>query len=64
MALLTQNKAKICKTLIIKLVFEKNAIFSPKIVKNRRNRPQFDEKLSEKAPNFVKKPPKNGTLRN
>jgi hypothetical protein len=27
MALLTQNKAKICKTLIIKLVFEKNAIF-------------------------------------
>jgi hypothetical protein len=27
MALLTQNKAKLCKTLIIILVFEKNANF-------------------------------------
>jgi hypothetical protein len=33
---LTQNKAKICKILIITLVFEKNANFSPKIVKNSR----------------------------
>jgi hypothetical protein len=33
---LTQNKAKLCKILIITLVFEKNAIFSPKIGKNRR----------------------------
>jgi hypothetical protein len=33
---LTQNKAKLCKILIITLVFEKNASFSPKIVKNRR----------------------------
>jgi hypothetical protein len=29
---LTQNKAKLCKILIITLVFEKNANFSPKIV--------------------------------
>jgi hypothetical protein len=36
MAFLTQNKAKLCKILIITLVFEKNAIFSPKIGKNRR----------------------------
>jgi hypothetical protein len=36
MAFLTQNKAKLCKFLIITLVFEKNAIFSPKIGKNRR----------------------------
>jgi hypothetical protein len=36
LALLTQNNAKLCKILIITLVFEKNAIFSPKIVKNRR----------------------------
>jgi hypothetical protein len=28
MAFLTQNKAKLCKILIITLVFEKNAIFS------------------------------------
>jgi hypothetical protein len=27
MAFLTQNKAKLCKILIITLVFEKNAIF-------------------------------------
>jgi hypothetical protein len=39
LAVLTQNKAKLCKILIITLVFEKNAIFlaencqkSPKIV--------------------------------
>jgi hypothetical protein len=32
----TQNKAKFCKILIIALVFEKSAIFQPKIVKNRR----------------------------
>jgi hypothetical protein len=36
MAFLTRNKAKLCKILIITLVFEKNANFSPKIVKNRR----------------------------
>jgi hypothetical protein len=35
MALLTQNKAKLYKILIVTLVFEKNAIFSPKIGKNR-----------------------------
>jgi hypothetical protein len=35
LAFLTQNKAKLCKLLIITLVFEKNAIFSPKIGKNR-----------------------------
>jgi hypothetical protein len=33
LAFLTQNKAKLCKILIITLVFEKNSIFSPKIVK-------------------------------
>jgi hypothetical protein len=36
LAFLTQSKAKICKILIITLVFEKNAIFSPKIAENRR----------------------------
>jgi hypothetical protein len=36
LALLTQNKAKICKMLIIALGFEKNANFLPKIVENRR----------------------------
>jgi hypothetical protein len=36
MAGLTQNKAKLSKILIITLVFEKNAIFSQKINKNRR----------------------------
>jgi hypothetical protein len=36
MAFLIQNKAKLCKILIITLVFDKNAIFSQKIVKNRR----------------------------
>jgi hypothetical protein len=35
-AFLTQNKAKLCKILIITLVFEKNANFSPKIAENRR----------------------------
>jgi hypothetical protein len=33
---LTQNKAKLCKILIVTLVFEKNANVLPKIVKNRR----------------------------
>jgi hypothetical protein len=33
---LTQNRGKLCKILIITLVFEINANFSPKIVKNRR----------------------------
>jgi hypothetical protein len=32
---LTQIKAKLCKMSIITLVFEKNAIFLPKIVKKR-----------------------------
>jgi hypothetical protein len=32
----TQNKGKLCKILIITLVFEKNANFLPKIGKNRR----------------------------
>jgi hypothetical protein len=36
LAFLTQNKAKLCKILIITLVFEKNAIFSAKIIENRR----------------------------
>jgi hypothetical protein len=36
MAFLTQNKAKLCKMLIITLIFEKNAHFLPKIVKNCR----------------------------
>jgi hypothetical protein len=36
LALLTQNKAKLCKNLIKTLVFEKTPIFSPKIVENRR----------------------------
>jgi hypothetical protein len=36
MAFLTQNKAKLCKNLIITLVFDKTPIFSPKIVENRR----------------------------
>jgi hypothetical protein len=35
LAFLTQNKAKLCKILIITLVLEKNAIFSAKIGKNR-----------------------------
>jgi hypothetical protein len=35
LAFLTQNKAKLCKNLIITFVLDKNAIFSPKIVKNR-----------------------------
>jgi hypothetical protein len=38
MAFLTQNKAKICKILILTLVFEKNANF-------------FDQKLSKIAEN-------------
>jgi hypothetical protein len=33
---LTQNKAELCKNLIITLVFDKNANFLPKIVENRR----------------------------
>jgi hypothetical protein len=36
LAFFTQNKAEICKILIITLVFEKNAIFSQKIGENRR----------------------------
>jgi hypothetical protein len=36
LAFLTVSKAKLCKNLIITLVFEKIAIFSPKIVENRR----------------------------
>jgi hypothetical protein len=36
LAFLTQDKAKLCKILIITLVFEKNANFLPKIGKNRR----------------------------
>jgi Ni,Fe-hydrogenase III small subunit len=36
LAFFTQNKGKLCKILIITLVFEKNANFSPKIVENRR----------------------------
>jgi hypothetical protein len=35
-AFLTQNKGKLCKILIITLVFEKNAIFSQKICENYR----------------------------
>jgi hypothetical protein len=36
LAFLTQNKAKLCKILIITLVFEKNANFLQKIVENCR----------------------------
>jgi hypothetical protein len=36
MAFSTQSKAKLCKILIITLVLEKKANFSPKIVENRR----------------------------
>jgi hypothetical protein len=36
LAFLTRNKAKLCKNLIITLVFDKTPIFSPKIVENRR----------------------------
>jgi hypothetical protein len=36
LAFLTQNKAKLCKNLIITLFLRKTPIFSPKIVKNRR----------------------------
>jgi hypothetical protein len=36
LAFLTQNKAKLCKILIITLVFEKNANVLPRIVENRR----------------------------
>jgi hypothetical protein len=36
LAFLPQNKAKLYKSLIITLVFEKNENFLPKIVKNRR----------------------------
>jgi hypothetical protein len=37
LAFFTRNKAKLCKNLIITLVFEKRRqYFSPKIVKNRR----------------------------
>jgi hypothetical protein len=48
LALLTQNKAKLCKNLIITLVFEKNANFSDENRKNRENNidPQMD-KLTE-----------------
>jgi hypothetical protein len=35
LAFLTQNKGKLCKILIITLVFEKSAIFSQKIGENR-----------------------------
>jgi hypothetical protein len=36
LAFLSQNKANLCKNLIITLVFEKNANFLPKIGENRR----------------------------
>jgi hypothetical protein len=36
MAFLTQNKAKLCKILIITLVLRKTPIFLPKSVENRR----------------------------
>jgi hypothetical protein len=36
LAFLTQNKAKLCKNLIITLVLRKTPIFLPKMVKNRR----------------------------
>jgi hypothetical protein len=36
MEFLTENKANFFKKIIITLVFEKNANFWPKIVKNRR----------------------------
>jgi hypothetical protein len=36
LAFFTQNKGKLCKILIITLVFEKTPILSPEIVENRR----------------------------
>jgi hypothetical protein len=45
LAFFTQTTANFCKKLILTLVFEKNAIFSPKIGKNRR-------KLAKIAENF------------
>jgi hypothetical protein len=36
LAFLTQNKAKLCKNLIITLVLRKTPTFSPKMIKNRR----------------------------
>jgi hypothetical protein len=36
LAFLARNKAKLCKFMIITLVFEKNANFLQKIGKNRR----------------------------
>jgi hypothetical protein len=37
LAFLTQNKAKLCKKLIMTLVFEKNAIFCQKLAKIAKN---------------------------
>jgi hypothetical protein len=37
LAFFAQTTATFCKNLIITLVFEKNAIFSPEIGKNRKN---------------------------
>jgi hypothetical protein len=36
LAFFAQNQAKLCTNMIITLVFDKNAIFSPKIAKSRR----------------------------
>jgi hypothetical protein len=38
---LTENKAELCKILIIALVFEKNAIFLPKIAENCEKTQKF-----------------------
>jgi hypothetical protein len=42
LAFLTLNKAKLCKILIITLVLEKNAIFTPKLAKIAEN---FDHNM-------------------
>jgi hypothetical protein len=63
LAFLTQNKAELCKILIITLFFlEKRQFFaehcqkSPKIVKNRRKLSKNRRKLSKIAENCQKSP--------
>jgi hypothetical protein len=47
LAFLTKNKTKLCKILIITLVFEKNAIFLPKIGKIAEN---CDHNIDPRSP--------------
>jgi hypothetical protein len=53
LAFLTQNKSKICKILIITLVFEKNAIFCRKFGKIAENCDHnIDPRLGEFSPTY------------